>query len=136
METKKLVELLDSADLGCVKAQCHICGYYDSPWKNGKQSLCRECRVAEHLLANGVRLETEQATSDENKRWIPVTERLPEGGKVVLCYKKDRKMRFGRLLDATYADGVQAFLERDNVLAFGVTHWMPLPEGPKEEDNA
>ncbi len=30
--------------------------------------------MADHLLANGVRLESKQATSDENKRWIPVTE--------------------------------------------------------------
>lgn len=66
-------------------------------------------------------------------KWIPVTERLPEGDKVVLCYKADRGIRFGKLLDATYANGVQAFMDRDRVFAFGATHWMPLPEPPKVE---
>ena len=67
-------------------------------------------------------------------KWIPVSERLPEGDKVVLCYKADRGIRFGKLLDATYANGVQAFLDRDRTFAFGVTHWMPLPEPPKEDE--
>lgn len=63
-------------------------------------------------------------------KWISVSERLPEGDKVVLCYKEDRGIRFGKLLDATYANGVQAFMDRDRVFAFGATHWMPLPEPP------
>lgn len=66
-------------------------------------------------------------------RWIPVTERVPEGDKVVLCYKADRGIRLGKLLVATYANGVQAFMDRDMVFAFGVTHWMPLPQPPKED---
>jgi hypothetical protein len=66
-------------------------------------------------------------------KWIPVTERLPEGDKVVLCYKADRGIRFGKLLDATYANGVQAFMDRDRCFAFGATHWMPMPEMPKGE---
>ena len=65
-------------------------------------------------------------------KWIPVSERLPEGDKVVLCYKADRGIKFGILLDATYADGVQAFKDKDRAFVFGVTHWMPLPEPPKE----
>ena len=67
-------------------------------------------------------------------KWIPVSERLPEGDKVVLCYKADRGIKFGILLDATYADGVQAFKDKDRAFAFGVTHWMPLPEPPKEDE--
>jgi hypothetical protein len=77
----------------------------------------------------------EHFAKDNNvpSKWIPVTERLPEGDKVVLCYKADRGIRLGKLLDATYANGVQAFMDRDRVFAFGVTHWMPLPEPPKGE---
>lgn len=37
--------------------------------------------IADYLLSNGVRLETKEATSDktsdESKRWIPVSERMP-----------------------------------------------------------
>lgn len=66
----------------------------------------------------------------EERRWIPVAERLPEHGYVVLCF-----MKFGE----------QRILQWDNVsslwLCYGhgddwqkadVTHWMPLPEPPKE----
>lgn len=60
-DREKLIELLKTADLGCIKSQCYKCGYYESPWQNGKQPLCREYRVADHLFANGVRFETEQA---------------------------------------------------------------------------
>ena len=65
-------------------------------------------------------------------KWIPVSKSLPEGDKVVLCYKTGGKVRLGTILDATYADGVQAFVERDRNFAFGATHWMPIPEPPKE----
>ena len=80
-------------------------------------------RIADHLIANGVTVQG----------WISVKDRLPEGDKVVLCYKADRGIRFGKLLDATYADGVQAFMDSDRNFAFGVTHWMPLPQPPKGE---
>lgn len=53
-DREKLIELLDSADLRCIKAMCHSCGHYDSPLNNNKQSLCVECRVADHLISNGV----------------------------------------------------------------------------------
>jgi hypothetical protein len=62
-EREKLIELLDSADLGCIKAQCYNCDHYNSPWKAGKQPLCREYRVADHLIANGV-------TIQKLGRWI------------------------------------------------------------------
>jgi hypothetical protein len=77
-------------------------------------------RLADHLIANSVTVQ----------KWIPVTERLP--------------------LSNTYVnvttDGVvaQAYWHNDRFYAFtaigvatvvGVTHWMPLPEPPKEKDN-
>lgn len=67
----------------------------------------------------------------EERRWIPVTERLPELGERVLC-----------------TDGVTVFEQYRWELScvygiwdrFGmrspmqeVTHWMPLPEPPKED---
>lgn len=67
-------------------------------------------------------------------RWIPVTEWLPEHGEVVLS-----RLTFNEL----------RILQWDNVsrwwLGYGagddwrqkdVTHWMPMPQPPKEEDNA
>ena len=94
-------------------------------------------RMKMHIEEAAVAYKLSPTDKDNNvpSKWIPVTERLPEGDKVVLCYKANRGIRFGKLLDATYADGVQAFMDRDRAFAFGVTHWMPLPEPPKEEDN-
>lgn len=65
-------------------------------------------------------------------KWIPVNKMLPGGDEVVLCYKADGKVRLGTLLDATYVNGVQAFIDRERNFAFGATHWMPLPKLPKE----
>ena len=77
--------------------------------------------VADQLIANGVTVQ----------KWIPVKERLPEHGDVVLCF-----MKFGE----------HRILQWDNVsslwLGYGhgddwqkadVTNWMPLPEPPKGE---
>lgn len=51
--------------------------------------------------------------------WIPVTERLPEVGMVVLVYSED--------------DGVSVDYHGGDSFGYAlVTHWMPLPEPPKE----
>ena len=70
------------------------------------------------------------AEAMDQQKWISVKDRLP-GHELVLCYKAGRGVRIGKLLDATYADGAQAFMDSYRTFAFGVTHWMPLPEVPK-----
>lgn len=54
--------------------------------------------------------------------WIPVTERLPEKREWVLVRSKLVKMK----TDFISNDGTWYTTP-------GVTHWMPLPEPPKEE---
>lgn len=59
-------------------------------------------------------------------RWIPVTERLPEDGRILVFW------------DNGIADIWNAFLlkeslkHKDKTPTF-VTHWMPLPEAPALE---
>lgn len=68
-DKEKLIELLGEDT--CHRDDCYDCDY------DGDREACIEYlknSMADHLLANGVRLESKQATSDENKRWIPVTE--------------------------------------------------------------
>lgn len=56
----------------------------------------------------------------EERRWIPVTERLPDIGKDVLIYSKE--------------DGVDVDYYGGDMFGYcNVTHWMPLPEPPKED---
>lgn len=57
-------------------------------------------------------------------RWVPVTERLPEDGKDVLVLIRgivDVGFHFAQYGWETYT-----------MRTVGITHWMPLPEPPKE----
>lgn len=65
-------------------------------------------------------------TSDMQPRWIPVSERLPEEKTSVLVYKHGDWIQPAKRIDVCkyLGDGVFYLLN--------VTHWMPLPERPKE----
>lgn len=62
--------------------------------------------------------------------WIPVTERLPENAGVYLCRIKSFNGDFRYTDTMKYVDGL--FYEQ-GVATDRVTHWMPLPQPPKEE---
>ncbi len=86
--------------------------------------------IADHLIANGVTFATD---NNVGSKWIPVTERLPEGSGKYLCNVKSCLFR-----GATY----QMILGHDKggfydgcIGMDDVTHWMPLPEPPKEDTN-
>ena len=61
-------------------------------------------------------------------KWIPVTERLPEDGTEVLAFNKT-----GFAYVDCWTDGkwkINSMVDEEHE---SVTHWMPLPEPPKEE---
>lgn len=58
-------------------------------------------------------------------RWIPVTERSPKKNRSYLVYV------YGEVTEMNYWHGKWHSLGDDYTKA--VTHWMPLPEPPKEE---
>ena len=62
-------------------------------------------------------------------KWIPVTERLPEKGEVVLACGK-RHATSGMFQGAS-RNNPKLWHWKSNTLK-EVTHWMPLPEPPKE----
>lgn len=66
----------------------------------------------------------------ERPRWIPVTERLPEDGSDVLAYL-DSRITAANYYKETWQDCVMGrlYLTEEGV----VTHWMPIPEPPKED---
>lgn len=88
--------------------------------------VCRDADIADHLIANGVTVQ----------EWVPVAERLPALGERVLIFNLESVNQYTSV----------CFLEKDehegfwwcecggDYLAPGdVTHWMPLPEPPKED---
>ena len=76
--------------------------------------------VADYLIANGVTIQ----------KWIPVSERLPEHGQIVLCYLRFDDMRILQWDNQFY--WWLGYGKGDDWQKADVTHWMPLPEPPKE----
>ena len=70
--------------------------------------------------------------------WISVNDRLPEDYVPVLAYVKhiDGK-RAVFLVDHVidYTNGCKTWAETDTSWKYCVSHWMPLPEPPKEVEN-
>ena len=101
---------------------CYICEY-------GKYSPCN----AALLAAVADRLEereAELAALKEKQRWIPVTERLPEDGKECLIWAT---RNYAELV--WYDPGHDVFCaEYCDYSLDEITHWMPLPVTPKEEE--
>ena len=78
--------------------------------------------VADYLLDNGVTFQ----------KWIPVTERLPEEWGFVLGFSVDK------IVGEMHWDSDEGFYwagSDEDAEPVAVTHWMPLPEAPKEENN-
>ena len=101
--------------------------------------------VADYLIANGVRLETETSdkTSDEKtSEWIPVSERLPDKefwehntlypdeDLEVAVMIKGAKRATALLYNA---EGEFYAMDNGGETFYIVTHWMLLPEPPKGE---
>ena len=99
----------------------HLCGYKGDQYCGPK--ACLDAADAIEDLENKLNLWRQ----DKISRWIPVTERLPEVYETVLTYGKH-----GVLVD--YYSGVKSELGNPLFMIMGakVTHWMPLPEPPKE----
>ena len=83
---------------------------------------------------------------DGKPKWIPVTERLPEDGlpkfstvkqiKVLTALKSDKgvvTVRSQMRYKDTWATGHERWRWKHS--GSEITHWMPLPEPPKEEDH-
>ena len=81
--------------------------------------------VADHLINNGVTVQ----------EWISVDDRLPEEGEYVLCVLKG--FNYGGKIQVCKFVPADKFKDKPYFEHFrngfpSVTHWMPLPEPPKE----
>ena len=145
MEIEKLIEAL--GDLEMCSYGYHING----------EVLGMDCTDFECLMADAAeeisKIPALQAENDRLKeevqqmQWIPVEERLPEEeGSYIVCVdgevKWDAYCRFGRKerwlcydgrLNALYIDPYSSEPTREPPYPM-VTHWISLPEAPKEEN--
>lgn len=64
-------------------------------------------------------------------RWIPVTERLPEERCDYLVFAVGGAWRQISSIEIAYWDGDRFLVQSFNA----VTHWMPLPEPPKDGES-
>lgn len=64
-------------------------------------------------------------------RWIPVSERLPEVGQRILVYCESKTIKM-HVTTCTYMAGRFGSKQFSRHVR-NVTHWMPLPEPPKED---
>lgn len=88
---------------------------------------CEECHdsdIADHLIANGVTV----------REWISVEERLPELDEDVLCFYRGWRGECGYTVGSVQSwNGMWGLeVDPDDYGLDEVTHWMPLPEAPKE----
>lgn len=132
----KLIELIKSRRDPCDIGACPFTADDVRPC-----SLCETESLADHLISHGVTF-----AKDNNVpcKWIPVSERLPDTGGTYLIYGNviwtrrwlsnfDKELgKFGSWWDYE-PDGTKH--ERYRFIETEVTHWMPLPEPPKEGNN-
>lgn len=71
--------------------------------------------------------------------WIDVNERLPEKAETVLCYCKNTSTELGTMTIGSCDKGWFLQYEVGGTSYphhyWKVTHWMPLPEPPKEKND-
>lgn len=129
---------------GCKYQKNGVCESFNG----NKELLLIEAADAIEQLSNagsaygrGWTLGYDAGRKESKTRWIPVTERLPEikehhVSDVVLVYLDDGGMAFSELEENIFGQ-VWFDLERprpDGESDCTVTHWMPLPTPPGEEE--
>lgn len=114
-DREKLIELISGSGI-----LCEICG------ENSFQ-YCAEALV-DHILSNGVTFATD---TNVGGKWIPVTERLPDKGVIVLVSDGSD---YPGTAELVLRAGGRLIWENGNFREVKyITHWMPLPAPPKEE---
>ena len=77
--------------------------------------------IAEKLISNGVTVQ----------EWVPVTDRLPEDGGYYLVVHRNK---YNGSISIAFEMYIKCKIGEwwENDYAYDVTHWMSLPEMPKE----
>ena len=134
-DREKLIELLWTHP--CDGIDCSTC-------ERLVEVDCDTAAMADKLIANGVTFATD---TNVGGKWISVEDRLPEtegNYLVAIKHKYDRDIEYRYDTDAAvykphgfgctdwFWDTFSNWNKRQKYLC--ITHWMPMPEAPKEEN--
>ena len=135
-------------ELGSVETMCWHCTYEGEPnGCNRPRGTCEMWGTAQDAIEVIEQLEGQIAdTGKMGSRWISVRERLPEPDQEVLLIAhgwKGQLLYIGRLhheeAETSWLTGITTMESEWSINGWSylktplVTHWMPLPELPKEE---
>lgn len=89
---------------------------------------CNACASSLHCQIEEDALVYIQQLEAQVPKWISVEDRLPKPDKNVLTLKNRKRVRIGY-----YSEDCEEWVI-NNMVAYDecITHWMPLPEPPKE----
>ena len=129
-DREKLVEIIEAADYKCDCLDCdgdpgcEYRGYHN----------CQTQLEAHHLIANGVIFATD---NNVGNKWISVKERLPEKEGTYIVFTLSGCVTTARFYPERDFCNYRGEFIRHEPGRFhrNATHWMPLPEAPKEEDD-
>ena len=85
-------------------------------------------------LSEALNMAISALREQEERRWIPVAERFPDRNGEYICrhrYNGNTDIKFTGVLEY-YATDEKPHWQHESI-GLIVTHWMPLPEPPKEE---
>ena len=137
MKTEETLTALRRLKVETGSLVCMGCGREHDCGIHGCQIVREAAELIEKLTARCARYAEEIAVLQEQEKWVPVTERLPEDGDVVLCWYE--YFRFGEYnrMDQTYGIGyyINGMWGGDvsNGQNIKVLAWRPLPDGPEVE---
>ena len=137
MKNEEIVRALRRLKVETGSLVCMGCGREHDCGILGCRIVREAAELIERLTARCARYAEEIAVARERQRWIPVTERLPEDGDVVLCWYE--YFRFGEYNRMYRTYGIGYYIngmwggDVSNGRNIKVLAWMPLPEPPEVE---
>lgn len=119
---------------------CSVCPYFERCMNNTSGKLAAMVDAADAIEELSLVAESNERSAarwaetagkavEQIPRWIPVTERLPQEREWVLCQCRAKIRMVLRLQNGYWHQD-----SRHEFMSGFVTHWMPLPEPPKEEE--
>ena len=127
MKTEELITALRGLKIETGSLACLGCGYENNCSIHG----CAILREAEELALLMGRCFNEETMKKMLgvPEWVPVNERMPEDRVRVLTCDAHGNMH---ILSTEASVAFPFFIHPHNTRYYPVTHWMPLPEPPKE----